>query len=289
MNKASEHRGPPGAIEPARGRVSAQETRDGSFRPGSLWVGRSGAITAMGLSILLTAACSTKSDLRELELELMDSMRRQEQMIEAVQRVAQATQDSVAVNAESLFNLQGNTNRQLLDIQDQLVTLQELAGQNQRTVAAMRDLIGQQRQSSVAMPPGTDLPTGQADEGDEAEGIFNAGVTNYNRGSLGASARAFESFLQAHPSHDRAPEAQYYLGDILVQGNDLDAAIEAFSRIGELYPASDVVPQSIYRIGLLHADMGNTDEAIASYERVVNTYPDSDVAGLAQGKLDELR
>ena len=53
--------------------------------------------------------------------------------------------------------------------------------------------------------------------------------------------------------------------------------------------SADVVPQSIYRIGLLHADMGNTDEAIASYERVVNTYPDSDVAGLAQGKLDELR
>jgi tol-pal system protein YbgF len=243
----------------------------------------------MGLSILLTTACATKSDLRELELELMDSMRRQEQMIEALQRLTQATQDSVAVNAESLFNLQGNTNRQLLDIQDQLVTLGELAGQSQRNVAAMRDLIERQRQSSVAMPPGNDLPPGEGDESDEAEGIFNAGVTNYNRGSLGASTRAFESFLQTHPSHDRAPEAQYYLGDILVQENDLEGAIDAFSRIGELYPASDVVPQSIYRIGLLHADMGNTDEAISAYERVVNTYPDSDVAGLAQEKLDELR
>ena len=286
MKKAPEHKEPPGATHPARGRVSAHETRDGSFRPGSLWVGRLGAAAAMGLSILLTAACATKSDLRELELELMDSMRRQEQMIEALQGLTQATQDSVAVNSESLFDLQGNTNRQLLDIQDQLVTLQELAGQSQRNVAAMRDLIERQRQSSVAMPPGTDLPPV---EGDEAEGIFNAGVTNYDRGSLGASTRAFESFLQAHPSHDRAPEAQYYLGDILVQENDLDGAIEAFSRIGELYPASDVVPRSIYRIGLLHADMGHTDEAIAAYERVVNTYPDSDVAGLAQEKLNELR
>ena len=289
MNGKSEHRGPPGAIEPARGRVSTHETRDGSFRPGSLWVGRLGAMAAMGLSILLTAACATKSDLSELELELMDSMRRQEQMIEALQRLTQATQDSVGANAESLFDFQGNTNRQLLDMQDQLVTLGELAGQSQRDVAAMRDLIGRQRQTAMAVPPGTDLPPGPGEEGDEADGIFNAGVTNYERGSLGASTRAFESFLTAHPSHDRAPEAQYYLGDILVQENDLDGAIEAFSRVGELYPASDVVPRSLYRIGLLHADMGNTEEAIAAYERVVNTYPDSDVAGLAQEKLDELR
>ena len=99
----------------------------------------------------------------------------------------------------------------------------------------------------------------------------------------------FWQFLQANPSHELAPDAQYYLADISVQENDLDEAIQAFNRIPELYPSAERVPWAVYRVGLLQVDLGNTEEAIASFERVVNTHPDSDAAELAQGKLDELR
>jgi len=241
------------------------------------------------MAVLVLTGCATKSDVRELEEQLLDAMARQERMIEDIQRLVEATQDSVGANATSLFDIRGDTNRQLLDIQDQIITLQELAGQSTRNLAAMRDQLERQRAQAVMPPMGEPVPGGEGDGDDSARQLFNAGVTNFNRGSLGTASRAFEQFLQAYPSHALAPEAQYYLGDIMVQESRLDEGIEAFGRIAELYPTADAVPRAIYRIGLLQHDMGDTDEAIASFERVVNTYPESDVAQLAQERLSELR
>jgi tol-pal system protein YbgF len=242
------------------------------------------------LSLGFVAGCATKSDVRELEEQLLDAMARQERMIEALQRLTLATQDSVQASAESLFELRGDTNLQLLAIQDQLITLQELAGQSQRTIAGLRDQLEQQRRQAV-MPvmTGDSTAVDPAEAGDAARQTFNAGVTNFNRGSMGTARRAFEQFLQAYPSHALAPDAQYYLADILVQESRLAEAIDAFNRIPELYPSAERVPWAVYRVGLLQADMGDTGDAIASFERVVNTFPESDVADLAQEKLRELR
>ncbi len=291
-------RRPPGdTTAPTRDRVSANATRDGSRRPGSLWVGRRRLLGALAL-IVTSTACATKSDMRDLETELMDAMRRQEQLMQQIQQMAEATQDSVGANSEALMDIQGNTNRQLLEIQDQLITLQELAGQSQRNLAAMRDQLERQRQTTAVVVPGAgatgaagaDMPgSADGDDSDQARQLFNAGVTNYDRGSLGTARRAFQQFLQANPSHELAPDAQYYLADVSVQENNLDEAIEAFNRIPELYPSAERVPWAVYRVGLLQVDLGNTEEAVVSFERVVNTHPDSDAAGLAQEKLDELR
>lgn len=279
---------PPGPGIRGRGRL-CREIRDDGRRPRSRWIVRRLSAVAATLIVGVGSGCATKSDVRELESQLMDALRRQEEMIAALQRITEATRDSVAANSEGLFDLQGNTNRQLLDIQDQLITLQELAGQSQRNLAAMRDQLERQRQSSVVVAPSVGDMPGGTDEVDQASQLFNAGVTAYERGSLGTARRAFQQFLDSYASHDRAPDAQYYLADILVQENSLDEAVAAFQRIPELYPSAERVPWAIYRVGLLQLDRGNTQEAVADFERVVNTYPDSDVAGLAQSKLDELR
>lgn len=284
----------------AHGRATAKPARDGHGRSGSLRVGRWRALGALILATFLASGCATKSDVRDLETALTDALRRQDQMMQTLQQMAQATQDSVGVNSEALLDLQGNTSRQLLDIQDQLITLQELAGQSQRNLAAMRDQLERQRQTTTLVVPaggaaaagtgGADMPGSAAGEdSDQALQLFNAGVTNYDRGSLGTARRAFQQFLQANPSHARASDAQYYLADIAVQENSLDDAIAAFNRIPELYPSAERVPWAIYRVGLLQVDLGSPEEAVASFERVVNTFPESDAAGLAQEKLDELR
>lgn len=276
---------------PGRIGESTSQARGGARRHRFLRVPPCGRLGALGLVTLLQAGCATKSDVRELESQLLDALRRQEQMIETLQQLAQATRDTVGANSESLFELQGTTNRQLLDIQDQLITLQELAGQSQRNLAALRDQLERQRQATVTVPipEGDDPAGGEAPGGDQALQLFNAGETNYERGSLGTARRAFQQFLQAYPTHAQAPDAQYYLADILVQENRLDEAIAAFERVPELYPSAERVPMAIYRVGLLHLDLGDTEEASASFERVVNTYPDSDAAGLARERLGQLR
>jgi tol-pal system protein YbgF len=189
---------------------------------------------------------------------------------------------------------------ELRRIQDQLATLGELTGQTQRVIASLRDQLASNRQP--APPPaivdslGTDTGRPQVPvmdpsvrDGDSgADAVYNAAITQLNRGSLGTARRAFERFLDQFPNHRLAPDAHFFLADILVQENRLDEAKDAFLHIPELFPTAQRVPWALYRVALLEIEMDNLDGAREYLNRVVNTYPSSGVAELARERLQEI-
>lgn len=252
-------------------------------------------------SLLLVSltGCATKGDLRDLREELQVLAERQEEAIRSLQELSFATQDTLSGQSESLITLRGETLRSLNQIQDDLSILMEMAGQNQRDIALIRDQMQSGRAGSMAAGAagaalvrtdsagGGEMVEVQATAGG-AEAMYQAGVRQLNRGSLSAARMAFEEFLVAYPSHPSAPSAHLYLADILVQEEDLDGALEAFLEVQELFPTSPEVPQALYRAALLHVEMGDPDEARVLLERVVNSYPDSGAAILAREKLREL-
>ena len=121
-----------------------------------------------------------------------------------------------------------------------------------------------------------------------SDAMYQAGVRQFNRGSLTAARAAFEEFITAYPSEANVPRAYLYLADILVQEEQLEDAIDAFVEITELYPASDVVPDALYRTGALYLEQGEADRARDYLERVVTSYPDSGAAILARQRLQEI-
>jgi tol-pal system protein YbgF len=123
----------------------------------------------------------------------------------------------------------------------------------------------------------------------DAESIYNAAVAQFNRGSLATARTAFQQFLQAFPSHRLAPDAHFYLADILVQEDRVEDALDAFQEIPQLFPTASKVPDAMYRAALLQIELGHNADARTTLERVVNTYPGSGVATLARDKLREIR
>ncbi len=113
-------------------------------------------------------------------------------------------------------------------------------------------------------------------------------VSQYNRGSVTTARAAFDRFLNSYPSHQLAPDARYYLAEILYQENELEEALEAFLEIPEIHPAAERVPRALYRAGVIQEELGNTEDARSLYERVVNSYPDSGVTILAEERLGQL-
>lgn len=246
---------------------------------------------------LLLSGCATKADLRDVRSEIVgvqEIAARQDSILQTLLGLQRATQDSLAVQSDILFTIRGDLNRQILEIQEQLVTIQELTGQGQRALAGLRDqvearrtaIVQEEQTQDTSDAGGGDLPPGVDRSGPEE--LYNVAVTQFNRGSLNTARRAFEQFLTAFPGHPLADDAHYYLGDVLVQDNRIDEAIEAFLEIPELFPAGNRVPDALYRAGALQAELENYDEARALFERVVNTYPDSGVAILAEERLNEL-
>lgn len=251
---------------------------------------------ALAAALVISAGCATKGDLRALRFEMRALTERQDSLLAVLARQSVTTQDTLRRQADQLFEIRGDVSRQLQRILDELAGLRELTGQNQRTIAGVRDQLEGLRRGTVAAPglAGGESVVGPGQLGGEvatsgrAEATYNAAVDLHQRGSLATAQRAFEDFLDDYGAHLLAPQARFYLGDILEQQDRLQEAIQAFGQIPELHPTAPRVPDALYRIGLLHIDLEDRQEGRRFLERVVNTYPDSDAAGLARERLGEL-
>ncbi|MSR37167.1 MAG: tetratricopeptide repeat protein [Gemmatimonadetes bacterium] len=256
-------------------------------------IGRAAALAA---ALLLSSGCATKGDLRRLGADLRALSVRQDSMLAVLTQQNAITQDTLRRQGDQLFEVRGDFSRQLQRIQDALATLTELTGQNQRTIASMRDQLEGLRRGGVAAAPtggeaiaGTDQAVAPGLAAGAAQETYDAALQQYQRGSLATAQRAFEDFLEQYGNHELAPEARFRLADILEQQGHPPEALAAFNQIPELHPTSTRVPDALYRIGLLHLELGNREEAKRFLDRVVNTYPESLAAGPAREKLREMQ
>ena len=251
---------------------------------------------AMAAALVMFAGCATKGDLRAVRVEMRALGARQDSVLAMLARQSAITQDTLRRQANQLFEIRGDVARQLQLILDELATLRELTGQSQRMIASVRDELERIQRRAITAGPvggeavvGPDQLAGEVAATGRAEVTYNTAVQLSQRGNLNTAQRAFEDFLRDFPTHPLAPQALFYLGDILEQQDRLREAIQTFGQIPELHPTALRVPDALYRMGLLHIDLDERQDGIVFLERVVNTYTDSDAAGPARERLRELR
>ncbi|MEQ9399336.1 MAG: tol-pal system protein YbgF [Longimicrobiales bacterium] len=242
------------------------------------------AVASMG-------GCATKGDIRDLQTELRNVAIRQDSLIAQLRQETLSTQDTLRETSDQLFSFRGDIANQLREMSMVLARLEALAGENQRGIIQVRDQLANLRRAPAGPTSGT--PTGGTDGalvpgGGDAEQLYNAAMSQFNRGTLSTARIAFEQFLQAHPSHRLAPDAHFRLAEIMVREDRVEDALEAFLDIQSQFPTAAQVPDALYRAALLQIELGDTDDAEATLERIVNTYPDADAAFLAREKLREI-
>ncbi|MSR36279.1 MAG: tetratricopeptide repeat protein [Gemmatimonadetes bacterium] len=255
---------------------------------------RTGRAVALAAALLLSAGCATKRDLRDLRVELQALSARQDSILRVLARQNALTQDTLRRQTDQLFEIRGYVSRQLQRIMDEITTLRELTGQNQRSIAAVRELLEEMRPGGGAAPAGEAIVGvqpggGGAGGAGTAEATYNVALQLYQRDQLATAQRAFQDFLQQYGNHALAPDTRFFLADILVQQEKFQEALDAFNKIPELHPTSSRVPDALYRGALLDIQLGKRDEGRRKLERVVNSYPQSNSAGPAGEKLRELR
>jgi tol-pal system protein YbgF len=260
--------------------------------------GRGSSWLVLGILGLTLSGCATKRDLRDLQGSVADLAARQDAALAELQGLNMAVQDTLRGQSDALYESRGEILRRLRAIEQQLITLEELTGQNLRTLATLRDLM-EGRRTTLLPPVQTDTEPGQAMNPDFAQGppttdseaaleTFNAGVAAFNRGSITTARRAFQQLLQEHPNDPLAPEARYYLADLLYQENRLDEAIQAFLAVRELHPTARKVPDALYRVGVIYIELENLSDARQYLQLVVDSYPDTDAAVQARERLAEI-
>ena len=100
---------------------------------------RASRAAALAAALLVFSGCATKGDLRSMTDQVRELAVRQDSMLSVLTRQNAVTQDTLRRQADQLFEVRGDVSRQLQRILDDLASLRELTGQNQRVIASVRD------------------------------------------------------------------------------------------------------------------------------------------------------
>jgi tol-pal system protein YbgF len=100
---------------------------------------------------------------------------------------------------------------------------------------------------------------------------------------------AFQAFNQTFPNSTYAPNAHYWLGQLLFNKGRLEEAEKEFNTVVEQYTSSNKRADAMLKLGMVAQKQGQKAKAVAMYQTLIQTYPDSTAAQLAQPRLQSLQ
>jgi tol-pal system protein YbgF len=102
---------------------------------------------------------------------------------------------------------------------------------------------------------------------------FNGAVAAYKEGQYADAEAQLKAFLAANPTHSRAADAIFYLGETYLQRSRPREAAEQYLRLSTDYGKSAKAPEGMMRLGQSLAMLGNNEQACATFAEVGKRYP----------------
>lgn len=253
---------------------------------------RSTLVLALGL----TAGCALKGDVRKVELQVQalkadlaksDAARAAER--DSTLAAIRLLQQALSTQQSYLVQMRGDLRTELLSVQQQLQAVQELSGLSQQRITELRSRI-ESRQQQPQNPNTPGVPVGPSGNpaGPSPDQMYEVSLQQYRRGSLATARLGFRDFLRVYPTHERAADALYYIGESFEQAAP-DSSAAVYDQLVRSYPNSPRAPSSLYKLGLLAEQRGDRTSARNFYSRVIAGYPRSPEADLARQNQQRLR
>lgn len=115
---------------------------------------------------------------------------------------------------------------------------------------------------------------------------YDFAIDLMKRGQYDKARRAFEEFLQLHPKHALAGNAQYWLGETFYAQNDYKRAGDAFLTGYTTYASSSKAPDSLLKLGMSLAALDNKDAACTVWGELGSKFPQASPSVVARAKLE---
>lgn len=98
----------------------------------------------------------------------------------------------------------------------------------------------------------------------------------------------FKKFIATFPDSEYAPNAHYWLGQLLFNKGSYVDAKSPFERVVNFYPDSNKRSDALYKLGSIALKTNNQADAKMLFQRVISEYPDSTSAKLASSRMKSL-
>jgi tol-pal system protein YbgF len=210
-------------------------------------------------------------------------------MLDQVLLLQERLHDSLSVLQRRLAAFQGDVRTDMTDVQRQLVQIQELTGQSQQRLTELRGQLDTRAAVPIVAAPasgdtGAAAAQAQTGGGVTAEELYSVSLQQLRRGSPNTARAGFGRLLADFPSHPRAADAQFFIGETWEE-SEPDSAAAAYELVIRNHPDSRHAPTALYRLGLMAERRGDRRAAQVYYSRVIAGYPRSEEAQLARTKL----
>lgn len=98
----------------------------------------------------------------------------------------------------------------------------------------------------------------------------------------------FQAFIQQFPNSSYAPNAHYWLGQLLFNKQEWQTAGEQFQVLVSGYPDSSKRADALFKLGVVALRQDNLARARQLFEQVKSEYPDSSSSKLADARLNAM-
>jgi tol-pal system protein YbgF len=236
----------------------------------------------VAIGVLTLNACATKGDIRNLQTDMLRMQQHQDSVLVEIQRQNRLLLDSIRQTMVLTVDARGTTANQLRQFDQSLTRFGELVGQVMGTLNRI-----EQRIAALEQRPATAAPA-RAGGGGTAGEYYDTGVQLLAAGSFTTARMAFQQLLDEFPDHERAPDAQFQLGELHYREQQWPEAYAALEQVAERWPESPRARAALFRAGAIAEERRDVPRARSYYTRVQEGYPGTDEARQAQQRLRSL-
>ncbi|GIU24089.1 MULTISPECIES: tol-pal system protein YbgF [unclassified Shewanella] len=208
-----------------------------------------------------------------------DRVARLERVIKAKQQTEFQMQQRLETLQQEVLDLRGLSEQQSYQIEQMLQRQRQLyediANLSSKSAAAVVV-------DTTSASPATSSSLGETASYEQAVNLV------LKEKKYEAAIPAFAQFIERYPNSSYAPNANYWLGQLLYNKNEFAGATKAFTTVVEKYKDSGKRGESLVKLGMIAEKTGDKAKAKAYYQKVTQEYANSAAARIALQQLSAL-
>lgn len=219
-----------------------------------------------------------------------------EQRLAALERVVEARaegqvrmQQQLQILLDEVSELRGVTETHSYQLDEIVQRQRDIYQEIERRVSAVQGA-GQSANTTAAPTPVTNSPavmvSGNISETDAYDKAVNMVLKDRR---YDAAIPEFESFLRTYPNSVYAPNAHYWLGQLLFNNSELARAKTQFERVVNNFADSNKVADSLLKLGQIAERENDKATALTHYQKLTSAHGSSTAARLAKERLEALK
>ena len=147
---------------------------------------------------------------------------------------------------------------------------------------------GATKATPVSAKSDTTVISGHSDSSTTEESSYNAAYELIQNKQFTEATTAMKTFIKQYPNGKYAPNAHYWLGELLLALHQDSEAVKEFDIVIHDYPKSNKVSDAMLKLGLVYAKQGNTEKARTMFINIQKMFPGTTIAQVAEKRLNSL-